>query len=368
MAIVANEMIHRFQESAKMVSSFGGVMSTSLGGINRWRQTMQGITPSLIMNGVSVDDLGAAYKALTSTYAVSKDQANKFGMSVEAYGQRSALAITRTLAMGRVVGMTTQETGALVSTFGVLGENLEDSSLLVGKMAVASERLGITMSDLTKDITTLTPANMYAGKSVEKSMAALTRFGASITSLNDPLLKSVDKNLMAANAMRAVAEGAASLDLPQMLAVGGALNGFTGNMDDALKKVMSMNRLDIAKNAFKGIEGIASPGQKNMAKLLIASSMHMGTLVDQYAIAQGNASALATQGTSQLATDREGTEKMGDMLTVAKAQVGRLDTLIQAVKALPGAIASGTTGQLFSGGGASATAFPSMPVVPATSP
>jgi hypothetical protein len=272
-------------------------------------------------------------------------------MGLEEYAKQSSLAIARTVAMGRAIGMTDQETHALISTFGILGENLADSDILMARVAAQAERLGMPVADLAKNLELLAPANLFAGKSTEYSLNALTRFGNSIlTNVNDPILKTADRAKIAAQAMRSLAEASARLDLPQMLAFGAAMDGFTGTMDEALTRVQGMKRTDIVAKAFKGIETMAEPGQKLMAKTLLASTMGIGNLNDQFGMALGNFNAIQGQGAAQLTQNNEAVEKMSNLLDVAKAQSLGINQIVGILKAAVSGGGWGAALNLLTGG------------------
>jgi hypothetical protein len=168
---------------------------------------------------------------------------------------------------------------------------------------------------------------------------------------------------VAARAVQSLADAAKNLELPQMFAFGLAMKGFQGSMDDALRSVNKMNKVEIVKEAFKGITEMVEPDQQLMAKYMMASTMGINNFNDRMALALGNFDALERQGATQITGQNKTVDTSKRLLEAALAQVSKLDTLIKVVKGTPGALVTGGVGGLWgsvTGGAARRQVMPSL--------
>jgi len=279
----------RFKEAQQMIGAFGGTVASSEISVRRLTAILLVNQKEMALLGVEAADLTKAYEGLTKSYGISAGGAREFGASMMKYSEQSAYAITRTLGMAKVTGVSADQVTRFVSVMGTLGEDVRKSDLTFGRAAAAATRAGVNVSDVTDALMSLGTANIFVQRPMDKMLGSLGSFAEGIMTSSSALFTGANRAKLAADAMRAVADASAKLDMPTILAFGGVMQGMTGTMDEIMTRASKLDRAEIFKTALEAVGTAASPGQRMMAKSIMAMQLGIGDLNTALAIGAGEA-------------------------------------------------------------------------------
>lgn len=328
-AFALDALVKRISEAQGLAKTFGGTMFRSSTGVSTFTGIMVQNAALMAIHNVEAEQLGNVYNVLNHTYGLSATQATKFAGSLQDYVRQITPAIIQTMAYGRVTGLTDDQTGKLISTFGLLGEDLRKSDELFAMVATRAQQAGVNVSDMVHALTTLGSANIFAERSLGRTTGTLSGYARSIMTSNDSLLTGSNRAAIAAKAMNSVAEAAARMDLPQMMGFGAALDGITGTLDDAMRKVAKMPREAIFERAMKEITTRVQPGSQLVARTLMAQQFGIQDVNSALGVAVGD---LREQKRSQANALREQEtirRTGGDLSRLSAMTANRLDDIFK---------------------------------------
>jgi hypothetical protein len=294
-AIAVGQLVARFMEAQGAIQAFGGTLAGSEANVARLTRLFTNNREVMVLHGIEAEELTKTYAALTRSYGLSEGGARQFGLSMMRYSEASTDAILKTMAMGKVTGLTTDQVADLVSSLGVVGENVGQSDLMFAKLALSAERAGINVADMVTAVTTLNKANVLAKTNVGSTVSVLDMFSNSIMTSSSALLDGANKAKLAADATRAIADAASNLNLPQIIAFSGAMDGMAGSMDNVMKKAMGMGREDVFAKALGTITAGAAPGEKEFVTTMAAMSLGIKDLNTATAIGAGESTRTRRQ-------------------------------------------------------------------------
>ena len=313
--IAVAQTIARFKEAQQMLGAFGGTAAGSEVSVRRLTAILLVNQEEMALLGVEAADLSKAYEGLTKSYGISAGGAREFGVSMMKYSEQSAYAITRTLGMAKVTGVSADQVTRFVSVMGVLGEDVRKSDLVFGKAAAAATRAGVNVSDVTDALVSLGTANIFVQRPLDKMLGSLGSFSEGIMTSSSALFTGANRAKLAADAMRAVADASAKLDMPTILAFGGVMQGMTGTMDEILTRASKLDRAEIFKTALETVGTAAAPGQRIMAKSIMAMQLGIGDL--NTALSLGASEATRTRLDSGRRS-REAVDKTTELVNLAR--------------------------------------------------
>jgi len=356
-AIAIGQTVARFKEAQGALKAFGGTVAVNETGVGTLTAMFMKNRDAMVVYGVEAEELTKTHASLTASYGLSASSAKRFGLSMMDYAKASTASIVNTLAMGKVTGLTNEQTGAFISSLGVVGEDMSQSSLIFAKVSLAAEQSGINVADFTEALTTLNQANVFARTNMGRTSNTLQMFSDSITESNSALLEGVNRNKMAAAAVRSIADASANLNLPQILAFSGAMDGMAGSMDKAMQKAMGMDRADIFAKALETITAGAAPGEREFVKTMAAMSLGIKDLNTAAAVGAGETTRARRQQATGDAAVRAREDRLLTLQMEANANMGMISkfftgwTMGKAIEAIsrtpvttPPTVAAGRSG------------------------
>ncbi len=278
-------LMKRFEEAQGVARSFGGTMFESEVSLVGLTDQLRKSALAMAFSRISAEDVGEVSTILAKNYGLSAMQARRFTGSLKAYTEQQIPATARTLAYGKIIGLTNKEVGEFINTFGILGGDLRESSNIFERLAARAKMAGINTGDLIKATTRLGRANIFAKTSALESGRTLSRYGEAIMASNNALLDGANKAAIAAEAINSIADASARLELPTILAFGAAMQGVTGSMDQMLETAMKVPREEIFKRFMDSISHAAAPGSRMFARTVLAQQLGIQNLNSAFGVA-----------------------------------------------------------------------------------
>jgi hypothetical protein len=301
--------------------------------------------------GVTAEELAKNVNVLTQSYALSTGGAQRLGYTTDSYIKAAMTASIHTLAMAKAIGMSDEQTGQMMSTMGLLGEDLSKSNEIFARMAYQANQAGLNVNDLVNATNSLTSANIFATGSMMKTSRSLAGFAQSVMESNNALLNGSNKAYMAAKAVNAMAEAASKLDIGTIMAFGGALKGFSGTMDQLLAQSTGMNRMDILKQYQGTVAASAPEGSKQLAKTILAQQLGITELNTAMTTAIGSFKN-GNVSQAQVAKEMEESMKQGQALEgLAMGQNFLLGGILKTLNQILGTLTGTAISKLIFGGG-----------------
>jgi hypothetical protein len=338
------QLMGRLKDAAQASKSFAGSTMHSQIGIMTLTGSMLKWNAWATTLGVSMEEIIKTTDILVNSYALQAQAATRFGVDIESYQDAVMGATIDTLSMGKAMGMTQDAIAKLMVSWALLGEDLRQSPAILAHLANMANDSGLNVTGLTTSLASMTNANMFATGSLMKTARSLAGFSKAIMESNNALLNGANKAAMAERAVTAMADAASKLDIPTIMAFGGAMEGFSGTMDQLLQQAAGMDRMEIFKRYQKQVEATAPTGQKMLAKTILAQHLGIQDLNTAMTTSIG-----VLQGQEKFAEDlakdmKRANDRQGELQRLSFSQTmllnGILDQVIKIANALTGTILS----------------------------
>jgi hypothetical protein len=223
--------------------------------------------------GVSAEEVTAGLKAVTSAYAlnvfslrrisretsVAATTAAEQVIANQAAATTAAVAIGKTMGLGKAMGLTTDQTASLIVSLTRMGKPMQSINAVFKESAVAAKASLLSMDDFTGIMAQFASVSMLTRGAADKAQNMMMSFAGALTTATDPISTMIRESGNMAQftqSMKEFANVVARMDLTQLMAVMGA-GGMEANITGMVEKAAQASRPEQMINLLQMIASAA---------------------------------------------------------------------------------------------------------------